>query len=125
MNDTETGTFTPDTTPSDAQAQDKIDDAVNSILARVGPMPGTPPLAAQVCTQAARDAAAWQAAADIELAYFQRPGDVQAWTQVDQRAFEAFTTLQEAMAQFGAGDIATLPVWGFPPPPAYGDNPLL
>jgi len=122
--DGELGTFTPNTTPTDAQAADTIDAAVNTILAQVGPMPTSPPIAVQQCTAAARSAAEWQAAADIELQYPTRPGDVQVWDQLSQRAFEALTALHEVLIEFGAGDISEFPVWSMPLPVAWGDQEI-
>jgi hypothetical protein len=123
--DSELGTFTPDTTPTDSQAQGHIDNAVNAVLAEVGTLPLTPAAAVTLTQGAAKTAAAWQAAADIELAYFARPGDVQMWAQYTARATAALAALRAAMEQYGAGDIAVDPVWAMPQPVSWGDDLLL
>lgn len=122
--DTELGTFTSDTTPTGGQAQGRIDSAVSSVLAAVGPLPTSPAAGVELTQAAAREAAAWQAAADIELAYFARPGDTQAWTQLDGRAKQALAALLAAMEQYSAGDIAVDPEWMMPEPVAWGDQYL-
>lgn len=62
-NGVEVGTFTPDTRPTDAQAQEAIDHAVTALHEKVGEI-GAP------CTDVARLCAAYGAAAEIELSYF-------------------------------------------------------
>jgi hypothetical protein len=115
----EAGTFTPDTTPPAERAQGFIDDAVYAVISMVGEIPAYPAVpvpVAQLLGGAAKTAAAYQAAADIELAYPQRPGDVQIWTQLDKRAAEAMTALKAAMEQTGSGTIEAFPIGNFPQP---------
>jgi hypothetical protein len=59
----EVGTFTADTRPTDAQAQEAIDHAVTSVHQRVGTI-------GDACADQARLTAAYGAAAEIELSYF-------------------------------------------------------
>jgi hypothetical protein len=62
-NGNELGTFTAATRPTDAQAQEAIDHAVAALGEKVG-------IVAPPCTDVARMAAAYGAAAEIELSYF-------------------------------------------------------
>ena len=115
------GTFTPDTTPTDAQAQAVIDAACNAILSSAGPVPlvGTPNYA--LISAAARTAAEWRAAADIEIAYPNRDADVAVYVQLDSRAKDAYTTLLAVMAQTQTGTVDVLPIWMSPDPPPWAD----
>jgi len=111
-------TFTPTTTPTDAQAQQFIDDAVAAVQAAVtGEIPGSGDLAV-----AARGAAEWQAAADIELAYPYRDADVQVAGQLQARANFALTELRTALDVIGAGVVEALPEWRMPLPAPWGDT---
>lgn len=114
------GTFTPDTTPTDAQAQAAIDDAVASVIAVVGALPTTGSLVSQIQV-AARVAVEWRAAADIEVAYPNRDADVRVYDQLNARAQQALDSLKLALAEAGSGLADTLPDWSFPSPPPWGD----
>lgn len=65
---------------------------------------------------AARTAAEWQAAADIEVAYpLNRDPDVQLFRVLDQRAKDALATVKLAMQGEGVGQVDLVPYWHFPP----------
>jgi hypothetical protein len=121
-NDALLGTFTASTSPTAEQAQSVIDDAVNAVLALCGPMPAAADAAGPVVRQQARDAAAWQAAADIEVAYPNRDADVRVAAQLQARAQLAVTTLQKSLAVGGVGEVAEFPAWSAPDPPPYADR---
>lgn len=123
--DTVLGTFTEDTTPTAEQAQADIDAAVRGIIAEVGQLPttGTPDMLAAI-QGAARDAAEWRAAADIELAWPVRDADVQVARDLDARAVQALARLQVVLAEAGAGQVMEYPMWAFPAPPAWADVDL-
>lgn len=119
--DTMLGTFTPATTPTDAQAQSVIDDAVAYVLASVGELPAVPPASEQIQV-AARTAAEWRAAADIEVAYPNRTADVQVYAQLDARANAALVSLRTALAVETGGPVDLLPIWQSPGPAPWGDQ---
>jgi hypothetical protein len=114
------GTFTSTTTPDASQAQEVIDAAVLSVTSATGPLePYTadPDLLAQ-----ARVAAAWRAAADIELGYPNREYDVHVYEQLDARAkWELAQLLRRLQAQ-GEGYAESVPFWSAPDPPAWADR---
>jgi hypothetical protein len=117
------GTFTPDTTPSDGQAQLTIDAAVMGVLARTGPID---PRDAELCAQA-RVAAEWRASADIEIAYPNRDADIRLFVQLDQRAKDELSNLVERIEQgaggpAGPGTGVGSPLWKAPPPPPWADR---
>jgi hypothetical protein len=116
------GTFTADTTPNADQAQAVIDNAVNGVLALCGPMPAAADPAGPVVRQQARDAAAWQAAADIEIAYPNRDADVHVAQQLQARANAAVATLVKSLGTSGEGEVAQYPVWSAPDPPPWADR---
>jgi hypothetical protein len=123
------GTFTSSTTPTASQAQAFIDAAVRSLVALVGVLPtvGDPATLANL-SGAARDAAEWRAAADIELAYPNREADVTLAAALDQRAASALAALKTALAEAGAGVVDVTPDWMFPDPVTiapWGDRTLL
>jgi hypothetical protein len=107
------GTFTPNTTPTDGQAQAVIDEVVAGIVAEYGPLPASPPASDQI---AARSAAAWRAAADIEIAYPNRDADVSVYAELDKRAVEAMETYLAVLEAAGAGTVDVLPSWAAPDP---------
>lgn len=119
------GTFTEDTTPTAEQAQADIDAAVRSIIATVGQIPvsGDPAMVAAV-QGAARDAAEWRAAADIELAWPNRDADVSVARELDARATGALATLRTVLAEAGSGLVEDAPQWAFPEPVPWGDLDL-
>ena len=109
------GTFTENTTPSADAAQGFIDDSVQWVVASVGAMPtGLPPT--DEIMVAARTAAEWRAAADIEVAYPNRDMDVKLWQTLDQRAKDALSTLKSGLQMEGEGVIELLPEYNMPPP---------
>jgi len=111
------GTFSERTTPTAEQAQSDLDAAVRAITAEVGDIP-----ASDVVEAAARDAAEWRAAADIELAYPNRDATVQVARDLDARAKDALARLKTVLAEAGSGLVEAVPVWAFPDPPAWGDD---
>jgi hypothetical protein len=115
------GTFTPSTTPTGDQAQSVIDDAVTQTLADAGVMPPTWDPNYQRVTQAARVAAEWRAAADIEIAYPLRDADVRVYAQLDARAKDALAALLRVMVITEEGATAAVPVWQAPLPPNWAD----
>jgi hypothetical protein len=116
------GTFTSATTPTDAQAQAVIDDAVSAVLAAAGPVPVTGQANAALVQQAARTAAEWRAAADIEIAYPVRDADVLLVDRLNARAAAAMTALLTVMATTQTGAIEPVPVWMSPDPPPWADT---
>lgn len=108
------GTFTSATTPTTEQAQAAIDDAVAGVLSVVGALPVSPPASDQIAV-AARSAAEWRAAADIEVAYPNRDADVRLAAMLDQRAKDALATLLKAISTGAESGPDTLPVWQSPP----------
>lgn len=115
------GTFSSATTPTDGQAQQVIDDAVAGILADVGELPAAAYQAPEIAV-AARVAAEWRAAADIEVAYPNRSADLDMYAQLNARAGDALATLKRALAQAGSGMTGEVPAWNFPPAPGWGDT---
>ena len=114
-------TFNAQTTPTDEQAGRFIDAAVIEVLSAAGTVPALPARLGQM----AGDAAAWRAAADIELAYPQRDGDRSLYELLDARAKDAMTRLISAVDDAGSGpEGSLLPVWSFPAPGWPGDYPL-
>jgi hypothetical protein len=115
------GTFTASTTPTAGQAQQVIDDTVAAILADVGELPATPEQAPEIAV-AARVAAEWRAAADIEVAFPNRDADVRVYDQLNARAEVALATLKRVLAQAGAGVVDVSPEWSMPDAPPWGDT---
>jgi hypothetical protein len=115
-------TFTERTTPTGEQAQADIDAAVRTILSVVGELPtsGDPGMIASV-EAAARDAAEWRAAADIELAYPNRDADVLVYRDLEARAGSALDRLKVVMQATGTGAVEDAPQWAFPEPVPWGD----
>ena len=108
-------TFTPDTRPTDVQAQEIIDSAVSDVV-----------LAVVAVTTAlegiAMNAAKWRAAADIELAYPQRNADANVYAQLDARARYEWQLLLTAASSQTESVSSSLPVWYMPIPDPKGDR---
>jgi hypothetical protein len=115
--DTLLGTFSNKTQPDDVSVQRIIDRAVDGIQSVVPTIPST-------VYDLAKSAAAWRAAADVELAYPERNADVNVYTQLDSRAKLELDRLIQAAESSGGGVIATNPVWSFPPPVPWGNDYL-
>ena len=115
------GTFTSSTTPTDAQAQAVIDTAVNAVVAAAGAIPAVTDPNGPLVQAAAKTAAEWRAAADIEVAYPNRDADLVVYAQLDQRAKDAMTALLRAMVSTQTGAVEPVPIWQSPPPPAWAD----
>jgi hypothetical protein len=120
--DTQLGTFSGNTTPTDVQAQSVIDDATNTIISAAGQMPPVTDPNYALVTTSARIAAEWRAAADIEVAYPVRDADVKVFAQLDQRAKDALTALIELMAHTETGAVEPVPIWMSPDPPPWADT---
>lgn len=118
------GQFTADTTPTAEQAQGFVDNAVAWVLAATGALPTTGQLADQI-EQAARDAAAWRAAADIEMAYPERTANVNVAATLNSRANDALQTALNAIRTEEGGGPQLVPVWMAPDPPTWADDLLL
>ncbi len=118
------GQFTATTTPNASQAQGFVDNAVAWVLAAVGKLPAAGQLLDDI-EAAARDAAAWRAAADIELAYPERTANVNVAATLDARANSALAALRTALATEVGGPVELVPIWQSPDPPKWADNPLL
>lgn len=117
-NDTPLNTFTAVTYPTDAEAQPLLDGATALVTSTIATI--TAPL-----YDLAKDAAAWRAAADIELAYPDRNADMdRIYPALDARAKTALDRLIEAADQAGQGAEASLPAWTMPPPVPWGDQYL-
>jgi hypothetical protein len=116
------GTFNQNTTPTDAQVQQLIDDAAASLIASVGALDPTANLAPDIAT-AARVYVEWRAATDIEIAYPNRDADIQLVAVMETRVTGALATLKSAIAESGGGlvDVAT-PFWAFPNGPLFPDQ---
>jgi hypothetical protein len=112
------GTFTAGTTPDDSQAQAAIDGAVRDVLSRTGPLD----LNDAELLDAARDAAEWRAAADIEVSYPNRDADVHVYDQLDARAKYELDTLLRRLQGQGEGYAESAPAWSAPDPPPYADR---
>jgi len=107
-------TFTEATTPT-AEAQSFIDQAVQWAASECGKLPVDLPPTDELMV-AARTAAEWRAAADIELGYtLNRDPDIQLYRTLDQRAKDALSTVRSAMAGEGVGQVDLVPYWHFPP----------
>lgn len=108
-------TFTENTTPTAESAQADIDAAVRSIIAEVGALPTSgDPDTILVVEAAARDAAEWRAAADIEIAYPNRDATVQVARDLDARAKDALARLKIVLLEAGTGLVGEAPAWSFP-----------
>jgi len=118
--DKQLGTFTATTTPTDEQAQAVITDAVKGITAQVGVLPLNLPPTDEVMV-AARTAAEWRAAADIEIAYPNRDADVRLYDQLDKRADKALAVLLAALREDSGGPVEVSPEWNSPLAPPWAD----
>jgi hypothetical protein len=115
------GTFTEETMPTAAMVEPIIDGAVAQVRHAVGTVPSTP----ETLYDLARDAAAWRAAADVELAWPERDADLrEVYDRLDARAKLALQALIDACEDAGTGADGGLPVWAFPEPVPWGDQDL-
>lgn len=114
-------TFNANTTPSDAQVNQLIDDAVGVLESQVGDLPGVtsqhPDLAI-----AMRSYIEWRVAADIEIAYPNRDADIRVYDQLNARAALALKSVTDALVTGDLGATAVDPQWAFPDPPPYADQ---
>lgn len=115
-------TFNANTTPTDADVQQQIDNLVATLEAQIGDIPDVLTLHPDAAV-AMREWVGWRVAADIELAYPNRDADVRVADQLAARADKAWAALQAAMS---VGELSpalgTEPVWAFPLPPPWGDK---
>lgn len=107
-------TFTSDTRPTGLQAQAKIDQAVADVELAVASIPTE-------LEDAAKNAAMWRAAADIELAYPDRNADANVYAALDARARYEWGLFIDAANSGGTGD-GQLPYFSFPAPPSWADR---
>lgn len=111
-------TFTDVTVPTAAQAQPIVDNATSAVKAAVALVPPT-------LYSLALDAAAWRAAADIELAYPDRNADIdRIYSPLDARAKLALATFIAAAAIAGDSAVEALPHYSMPQPVPWGDQYL-
>jgi hypothetical protein len=112
-NGNEVGTFTEDTRPTAAQAQEAIDHAMVAVHEKVGTIPGT-------CAQQTALCAAYGAAAEIQLSYFpeQARTDRSPYTYLIQRWEEALLGVEACVT----GDLPGLDPQG--QPVGYGHGTL-
>jgi hypothetical protein len=115
--DTLLGTFNDKTVPTGTLAQPIVTGAVAVVANAVGTI-------GLLLYPLAKDAAAWRAAADIELAYPERDADIKLYEQLDRRAQLALARLISAADDSGTGADATLPQWSMPDPVSWGDSYL-
>ncbi|MDL4812814.1 hypothetical protein [Actinomadura opuntiae] len=118
--DTPTGTFSDRTVPTAEMVQPTVDGAVTAVRSAVSQIPDDPRFYAL-----AREAAAWRAAADIELAWPERDGDIrEVYDRLDARAKLALQELVDACDDAGTGVDGGTPSWEFPRPVPWGDDYL-
>jgi hypothetical protein len=116
------GTFTPETTPTDDQAQEFIDQSVQWVVGHCGTLPANLTSTDDLWINA-RTAAEWRAAADIEIAYpMNRDPDVKLFQVMDTRAKDALATVLAAMQGEGVGQVDLVPYWAMPPARIPGVN---
>jgi hypothetical protein len=115
-------TFNATTTPTDVMVQQRIDDAVSSLIAQVGELLATAAESPEIA-DLARAAVAWRVAADVEIAYPNRDADVRVYDQLNARAQLAFQALSTALQQAAGGGYTpdVLPQWSMPVPVPWGD----
>ena len=111
------GTFNDNTMPTGVMVEPIVRGAVAVIASRIGTIGSN-------LYPLALDATAWRAAADVELAYPERQGDVEIYEQLDARAKLALADLLAAAEDSGGGTDATVPAWSFPSPVPWGDDYL-
>lgn len=117
-------TFNANTTPTDADVQQLIDDAVSSMVAQVGDLPALATEAPEIA-DAARVFIEWSVSADIEVSYPNRDADLLTSDRLRARAQAQWTVLMAALAAAAGGGPAVadvIPSWGFPDPPPWGDK---
>jgi hypothetical protein len=104
--------------PTAEMVQPLIDGAVVSVRHAVGSIP-------TAVEDLATEAAAWRAAADIELAWPERDADLrEVYDRLDARAKLALQRLIEACEDAGTGADGGVPVYSFPEAPPWGDSYL-
>jgi hypothetical protein len=97
---------------------------VAGVIAQVGDLPTVSPDLPNIW-RAAKNAAEWRAAADIEVAYPLRDADVRVYAQLDQRAKDALSQLVMALRVELGGPVDLYPIWMSPVPVTWGDDLLL
>lgn len=110
-------TFTGNTVPTGAQAQVIIDRTVEDVTNAVANIPA-------LLEAAARNAATWRAAADIELAYPDRTADINIYTALNARAEKEWKLFLDRAEFIGGSSEAVIPSWYMPDPPSWGDTNL-
>ena len=112
------GTFTANTTPTGDQVQSVIDAAVRDVLSQTGQLDARD----GELLDAARNAAAWRAAADVELMDPNRDADVHVYDQLHARAQYELAQLLRRLQVQGEGAPESVPFWSAPDPPPYADR---
>jgi len=116
--DTPLATWTDRTMPTKDMVQPLIDGAVTTIRHAVASIPTE-------LEGLATEAAAWRAAADIELAWPERDADLrEVYDRLNARATLALQELIDACDDQGTGADGGTPVWSFPDPVSWGDTYL-
>lgn len=108
-------TFNSDTRPTAAQAQVKIDGAVNAVLNAVSAI--GPDL-----EDMAKSAAMWRAAADIELSYPDRNADADYYRLLNERAQYEWDLFLSAAESDNTSNAATVPTWYTTDAPWWADR---
>ena len=115
-NDNPTGTFNDRTVPTGSEVAPIVEGAVAQVRTAVASIPAA-------LYDLAKDAAAWRAAADIELAWPERDADItQLYNALDARAGLALQRLIDACDAAGTGADGGSPAWSFPDPVPWGDE---
>ncbi|MUN41408.1 hypothetical protein [Actinomadura litoris] len=117
-NDNPAGTFNDTTVPTADEVEPIVEGAVAQTRAAVASIP-------EALYGLANDAAAWRAAADIELAWPERNAQItDLYTTLDARAKLALQQLIDACDDAGTGADGGRPVYAFPEPVPWGDTYL-
>lgn len=108
-------TFNSDTRPTAAQAQEKIDAAVSSVLRAVSSV-------GVDLEDVASSAAKWRAAADIELSYPRRNADADYYQELNDRAKWEWGLLLAAADTQNTGTESAYPTWYTTDAPWWADR---
>lgn len=115
-NDSPLGTFNDRTVPTATEVQPILDGAIAQTADAVGSVP-------ENLYGLAKDAAAWRAAADVELAWPERNAQItDLYNALDARAKLALQALIDACDDAGTGVEGGAPAWSFPAPVPWGDE---
>lgn len=116
--DTPSGTFSDKTMPTADMVQPLIDEAASQVARAVSTIPAP-------MHDLAQQAAAWRAAADVELAWPQRDADIrEVYDRLNARAALALQELIDACDDAGTGADGGVPLYSFPAPVPWGEDYL-